>query len=132
MPLWVGLYLLVLIVISVVGTWHNVRQRRPLWYLLLNAGNECLVTIVGAAYWLEPLGLIIAPAAFVLFIMGLAWLPIEIKTELASDTLKNPELSATGNMVAAACAILFGLFLFAPLYYWGFQFAILGHTAYSN
>lgn len=132
MPLWVGLYFLALIAISVVGTWHNVRQRRPLWYLLLNAGNECLVTIVGAAYWLESLGLIIAPAAFVLFIMGLAWLPIEIKTELASDILKNPELSVIGNMIAAACAILFGFALFAPLYYWGFQYAILGHFAYGH
>lgn len=129
MPLWVELYLLIVLGIGVMSVWHNIKERRPPWYILINAVNECLILLVGTAYWIAPLGQLVAPLALIFFIMGVAWLPIEFKTELTSDSLKNPELSATGNLVAATCAVLFGMALFAPLYYWGFLFAVQGLNA---
>lgn len=132
MPLWVELYFVCILAAGIAGTWDNIRVKRPLWYTVIDFFNELFSLVVSAAYWFEGIGQIVAPVAFILFIISVAWLPIEFKTELTAETLKNPELSPTGNIVAATCAILFGLALFAPLYYWGFQFAVLGHSAAAN
>lgn len=129
MPLWVELYLLCVLGVAVASIWNNIRLKRPRWYCLLDTVNEFLILMVGTAYWNPGLGQSIAPVAFAGFILGVAWLPIEFKVEIASGNLKNPELTPTGNMVAILCGVVLGSALFAPLYYWGFRFAVLKHSA---
>ncbi len=129
MPLWVELYLLGILGIGISEVWHNIHAQRPRWHVLLDTANKLLILMTGIAYWHPGLGQSLSPAAFTCFILGVAWLPIELKTELASGKLNNPDISPTGNLVVLICALTLALALFAPLYYWGFLYAVQGLSA---
>lgn len=129
MPLWVGLYLLGILGLNVANIWFKIHARLPHTYILLDAMNSLLLLLTGAAYWTPVLAQNFASVAFVAFILGIAWLPVAIRTELALDILKNPDLSPTGNTVVLICGLVLSLALVSPLYYWGFLYAVQGQNA---
>jgi hypothetical protein len=73
MPVLASIYALFLSFVAIGSIYHNIKDKKSLWYTLLDFVAELVVIVLFAAYWVGPFPLAAGPIAIVLYLFSLIW-----------------------------------------------------------
>jgi hypothetical protein len=113
-PLWAGLYLLVIAGFAAWSVTDDIRQGDSRLRVIADVLAITILGFLFAGYFLpglaDPLGRVAAP----LFIAAFLWTGIAAQREIAEEN-DDPELSKRANVVAEHIGIVIGVIVFSPL-----------------
>ena len=114
MPIWAGLYLLVIAGFAVWSVVDDVRQGDSRARVIADVTSMSVLVFLFVGYFVprvvDPLGRIAAP----LFLAAFLWTGIAAQREIVEEN-DDPELSPRANFVAEHLGIAIGVIVFSPL-----------------
>lgn len=114
MPLWAGLYLLVIAGFALWSVVDDVRQGDSRLRVLADVSAMSILGFLFVGYFVpgvaESLGRVAAP----LFLAAFLWTGIAAQREIAAEN-DDPDLSPRANIVAEHIGIAIGVVAFSPL-----------------
>lgn len=114
MPIWAGLYLVVIAGFAVWSVRDDVREGNTVARVVADIVAICILGFLFVGHFLpgltEPLGRIAAP----MFLAAFLWTGIAAQREIAEEN-DDPDLSPRANVVAEHIGIAIGVIAFSPL-----------------
>ena len=114
MPIWAGLYLLVIAGFAVWSVVDDVRQGDSRARVIADVTSMSILAFLFVGYFVprvvDPLGRIAAP----LFLAAFLWTGIAAQREIVEEN-DDPDLSPRANFVAEHIGIAIGVIAFSPL-----------------